>query len=1365
MQNEADDEEFADVDDEHLAMSARNLIRRVKKLVDSQLMVAGDSSRNKIKPVIPSLTGDDTWPDRRDGPATFLGLEPGSQIGRFEIRRMLGSGGFGIVLLAYDSQLDREVALKVPRLDALASTDGRSRFLREARAAAMLGHPNIVPVFEAGQIGPVLYIAFEYVEGTNLSTWLEEITKPVDQMVAARLMAALATAVQHAHSRGIIHRDLKPANILLQKAATSCAADGDALEYCARISDFGMARVNKDDGLNTQTGAMVGTPAYMSPEQIHQGANSIGPATDVYGLGAILYELLTGRPPFVGASVAAIIHSVAKNDPVAPRRIRPNVARDLEAICLKCLEKDPRRRYESASALVEELERFIAGKPIQARQIRLWEQAIRWTRRHPAPTALIAMFFFGTMTVCWQWYRAETHRVDAERQTIAAVAAREAEREERNRVEHSLYARNITLAQHEYESNYTTRARQLLAETPEHLRNWEYDYLFQTVHSEMYDFAEFNLPVLAVAVSPNGKCAAASCALWGNNVDCETRVWDINTGMLRFVLTGHSSSVMDVDFSPDSRYIATAGNVWRASQNSVGKVILWDAESGEMVRELSQDRFFSIEFEPSGQYLFAGKDNGNTLMLRIEDGSLVRTFQGHRGSILDVSLHPSGEFLATASRDGSCKIWDVATGNQVFGVSGLVDVRSVDFSPSGKEFALATFNGDVKVYGREGDSYRHFAAHEQQNVLRQIRYSPDGQYLAISVLGQGVRLIHPYTGKPVRAFSGHNGDPRSVAFSRDGQMLLTGGIDGRVKVWDLVKTVDPQSTVRVGPYFVDAMPIPNSRLIATAESLNTDRPLRPSKPMAWLWDVDSQQFVRSFAGHDDWLTSIDVSSSGKSIASGSNDRTICVWNLESAELLIRLAGHNGAVRDVAYLDEDRKLVSCSDDSTVRLWNLTNGKPLQVWNLPGETPIRALAIPASELVAIGTAEGRVHVRRWSDGADLGSHQTVAPTKCLAASPCGKHLILGNGSFELELLSVEEMRHGNPSLLKTMSGHTDVLSGVAFSADGERIVSVGGDHCVKVWETETGQEVLRLVHDQILSNSVVGFDGTGESIVVASNSMLCSWNLRSGISEHVTATEASNRNQQVLDWHQAELRIAQGEAHSFATCHHLEKLLLSDPGNSDWLIRHARSEAGMGEYSVALDKFALFCANKPDLATFYFCGLLALQEGKTELYQEACKKSLTHFSEKCSLSEINSIAWTCALTAEAGVDLEKIEYAMIAGVVGQESNYLNTLGAVCYRRGNYEQAVNYLDQSLASLDLAGPWFDWIFLALAHEKMGHHELADQFRNKFKLWWIQNQPLSEFDQFNDNRLTMEVRLELTLLANELLGDQERGIVTQSLP
>ncbi len=251
MQNEADDEEFADVDDEHLAMSARNLIRRVKKLVDSQLMVAGDSSRNKIKPVIPSLTGDDTWPDRRDGPATFLGLEPGSQIGRFEIRRMLGSGGFGIVLLAYDSQLDREVALKVPRLDALASTDGRSRFLREARAAAMLGHPNIVPVFEAGQIGPVLYIAFEYVEGTNLSTWLEEITKPVDQMVAARLMAALATAVQHAHSRGIIHRDLKPANILLQKAATSCAADGDALEYCARISDFGMARVNKDDGLNT----------------------------------------------------------------------------------------------------------------------------------------------------------------------------------------------------------------------------------------------------------------------------------------------------------------------------------------------------------------------------------------------------------------------------------------------------------------------------------------------------------------------------------------------------------------------------------------------------------------------------------------------------------------------------------------------------------------------------------------------------------------------------------------------------------------------------------------------------------------------------------------------------------------------------------------------------------------------------------------------------------------------------------------------------------------------------------------------------------------------------------------------------------
>lgn len=321
-----------------------------------------------------------------------------NRIGRFEIKRVLGAGGFGWVLLADDPQLNRPIALKVPRLDTLVSQIGRARFLREARAAALLTHPNLVSVYEAGQVGPILYIAFEWVDGPSLSQWLTEHRDELSDVTIAALMASLARAVHHAHQRGIIHRDLKPSNVLLKTDNAQSNLGPRVLAECAKITDFGLAFLAEGEGELTRSGALVGTPKYMAPEQIESSGVQSAPTIDVYGLGAVMYELLTGQPPFSGSTLASIVRAVEQDAPRAPRKHHAHVSKDLEAICLKCLEKKPERRYSSAAALADDLERFVEGLPVRARLPSLPERVWRWVLRNRMVSVAFA-FALVSLTV------------------------------------------------------------------------------------------------------------------------------------------------------------------------------------------------------------------------------------------------------------------------------------------------------------------------------------------------------------------------------------------------------------------------------------------------------------------------------------------------------------------------------------------------------------------------------------------------------------------------------------------------------------------------------------------------------------------------------------------------------------------------------------------------------------------------------------------------------------------------------------------------------------------------------------------------------------------------------------------------------
>ncbi len=364
--------------------------------------------------------------------------EPLGDVGRFKLQRELGRGGFGIVYLAYDSSLRREVALKVPHAAVLITSELRTRFRHEAQAAAALDHVNVVPVYEAGEAGAICYLVSAYCPGLNLADWLRQRTTPVPCTEAAQLVRTLAEAVAHAHSRGVLHRDLKPANILLTVGDAGEGVPGagaHAGPWVPKITDFGLAKLTGTASGVTRSGAILGTPCYMAPEQAQGKNRQLGPAVDVYALGALLYELLTGRPPFEGEATHDTLLQVLLMEPVAPTRLRPNAPRNLETTCLKCLHKEPHRRYASAAALAEDLGQFLDGQPIQARPMGRIERTWRWCRRRPAVAALLALLavvLLGSLAgLTALWLHAETQREEADRQRRVAEGHRQAAEQQR----------------------------------------------------------------------------------------------------------------------------------------------------------------------------------------------------------------------------------------------------------------------------------------------------------------------------------------------------------------------------------------------------------------------------------------------------------------------------------------------------------------------------------------------------------------------------------------------------------------------------------------------------------------------------------------------------------------------------------------------------------------------------------------------------------------------------------------------------------------------------------------------------------------------------------------------------------------------
>ncbi len=553
--------------------------------------------------------------------------------GDFELLREIARGGMGVVYHARQVSLNRPVALKMILAGQLASDTDVKRFYTEAEAAANLDHPGIVPIFEVGQHEGQHYFSMGFVEGQSLSHRLAE--GPLPSREAAELMVKVAEAIEFAHQHGVIHRDLKPANILLD-------AKGNP-----RVTDFGLAKkVQGDSGL-TGSGQIMGTPSYMPPEQAGGRRGEVGPAADVYALGATLYALLTGRPPFQAATPMDTVIQVISDEPVPPRRLNASIPPDLETICLKCLQKEPGTRYPSAAALADDLGRYLAGEPIVARPVTRVERAVKWARRRPAIAGLLGLVALVTALglggILWQWRAAVRARNDAQAREQEALKAQAKEREQTELAkaqtalaEQWLYDVRMNLVQRYWEDYNRALFEQGLDEQLPYKqggidrRGFEWFYWQRKISSGHITLKGHTGPVTSVAFSPNGlRLASAS---WDGTV----KVWSVATGLEVRTFKGHTGLVISVAFSPDGTRLASA--------SGDGTVKVWDAATGQEPITLKGHTSVvaSVAFSPDGLRLASGAADLTVKVWDATTGQVIRTLEGHTGPVTSVAFSPDG---------------------------------------------------------------------------------------------------------------------------------------------------------------------------------------------------------------------------------------------------------------------------------------------------------------------------------------------------------------------------------------------------------------------------------------------------------------------------------------------------------------------------------------------------------------------------------------------------------------------------------------------------------------------------------------------------------------------------------------------------
>jgi formylglycine-generating enzyme required for sulfatase activity/WD40 repeat protein len=994
---------------------------------------------------------------RRDGsalpPPTLPGTPSGSGPERtgsaadwpcipgYEVLGELGRGGMGVVYKARHVRLKRSVALKMILGGALVGPEHLARFRTEAEAVARLQHPHIVQIYEVGEHNGLPFLALEFVDGGSLSAKLAG--NPQEPAEAARVVETLAEAMHAAHQAGVLHRDLKPANVLL---TTSGAP---------KVTDFGLAKQLDDPSGHTRSGVPMGTPSYMAPEQA-AGEKDIGPGADVYALGAILYECLTGRPPFRGATLLDTLDQVRTQEPVSPRALQPKLSRDLETVCLKCLQKEPHRRYASAADLAEELRRFQVGEPILARPIPALTRALKWAKRRPAAAALAVVSSVGPVLVATGLLAALLVIANAlEAEKRARTDLDKAYRAERA----AAYRNSIIFADREWAARNLAHVDQLLDACPEQLRQWEWHHLKRrcqglyiisnhtcaafspdgtqlatagedgtislcdaTRGHELLQLAHLQGSAHSLAYSPNGRWLATAAGgsrtqengkeeAWG-----EVRVWDCRSGEEHLLIRDQKGQISAVAFSPDGSLLAAAGR---------GGVKTWDAETGKPSLSLDDASLAKhhLVFSPDGKRLAASDDGRNDFadaLCQIWDLSTGKPVLRLKGGGNSLSFSPDSRFLAGADAGfldgGETTLWDAITGQVKQVYRGMGD--GVAFSPDGKQLAMTGVGGVKIVDVADPSSVLTFIGPLQPGGAQNLAFSPDGRRLAIgretSPSGPAsVKVLETKADQDARTLSGLGG---WVAFGPRGDRLA-------------VATIVPEGSPNVGArgLVLDAVKILDTTSGREVLTVKCDRVLT------------------GIAG---------LSPDGCRLATENLEEPfeIRLWDIGTGKQLLALPDGR---KPVAFSPDGRQ-IACQVEQGVRIWDALTGQEVRTF---GVSCKRVAFTPNGQLLVATSAGSPSRLMVWdvTDGRELLTVDAGEWGEALAVSPDGKVVAVGNLVFDLAT--------GNR--IQTLRGTVENIFSLAFSSDGQRLVSGSGFPLsldipgqVKVWDVATGEEMLAL-----------------------------------------------------------------------------------------------------------------------------------------------------------------------------------------------------------------------------------------------------------------------------------------------------------------
>ncbi|MGD9724416.1 MAG: protein kinase [Pirellulales bacterium] len=991
------------------------------------------------------------------------------RLGRFEIKHELGRGGLGIVYLAHDPQLRRVVALKVPRFEALLDDGMRRRFLREAEAAARLSHRHLVTLLEVGQDGPICYLTSEYCSGPTLAQWLRENRQTAPVRQAAALIADLADAVHHAHSRGVLHRDIKPSNVLLEPRTESAitGAAAQLSDLSPKLTDFGMARLLEQTGGETRCGAIIGTLSYMSPEQAEGRVDELDARTDVYALGAVLYELLVGAPPYAGKSDVDTLRRLAANDPVAPRERRREIPRDLEAITLKCLARRPADRYATAHELLLDLRQFLAGQPTAARPIGSWERAWKWARRRPAlavssgvaAIAALALLSGGAV------FNARLQESNSQLQTALGDSRQ------------LLYAADMGRAHEAWErGNYQAVREHIVRHEPKpgeiDLRTFAWRFLDQRCRGDQRELYRHQAKINAVACSPHGQLLATAGA------DRTIHLWDIATSQSVAKLSGHTNDVNDLAFSPDGRLLASAGDdatirVWPVSGAAAPRVL-----SG-----FTKLPVFGVAFSPDGKYLAAACEDTTVRLWDTSSFALQNILPGHTAPVNRVCFSPDGQTLLSGSDDATARLFRVESGELLqtleTGNAERGQVEAVAFSHDGR--LVATGSGPERVI-RIWDAETGALGERLSGVtfdVYTLAFSPDDRLLASGHRNGAVQLWDTASWCVSHQLLGHAAAVRDLAFAADGHQLATASADGVVKTFD-VASVQRRETQHHTTGKVDSLVFqPQGKLVAFADAAGAIQ----------LSDLTTgQPTLRIESGYQAGTTLLAFSPDGALLAYANQFAGRAhVWDVAGRRELKPIALAESPVRAIAFTPDGAGLIASSGPTNLTVADIQSAAPRATCK-SGQAEVFAITVLARSGLVITAGNDGIKLR---NAATLDVQDTLAaPQKLRKLAVSADEVLLAAGTVNGDIVVWDLTAR---KLKTTLVGHIGWINGLSFCANGTTLASCGIDQTVRLWDLRTMQEVAKIdLHERRHGNGTAetiafspdgttlatgGFDGTG------------------------------------------------------------------------------------------------------------------------------------------------------------------------------------------------------------------------------------------------------------------------------------------------